>query len=650
MSALKYRPEVDGLRAVAVIPVILFHLGYDTFSGGFVGVDVFFVISGYLITGIIHKGLIEGDFSFVNFWKRRVRRIIPALLAVVAFAIVAGYLLMFRAAWEALGRQSGSALLSIANFEFWRMAGDYWGPDAERSPLLHTWSLSVEEQFYLIYPVIIVLIHKWYSKGLLKIIILGIFLSFTLSCYAGLMHPAAGFYLLPFRAWELMCGGCLAIVVRNSGIGFSHYKWAGIFSWLGIFVLSFSYVFVSSEHQFPGPWGALPVIGTLLILAFAGGGNIVTKLLSARPVVYTGKISYSLYLWHWPVIVFAQYYSEKYQCDPINQLGAIIIFLSLAIISYNLVETPLRKESTQIKWILASAAACLLCSIILIKYQKEYDTSYQNPTVWYGGKYDLTPNQNATGAVIGDRMKGIVFPKRNKQYDLAYAESGIVHPYGEPKVMVFGSSHALMWCGLIDEVCADLKLGVSFFAADATSPFFELPLKSKATYSFSTEDKFLFDQARVKAVKAIQPEVVIVVHKWSGVEKKETKDLLDLLVDNGCRVLLIEEPPRLAIGDVNAPQFIAYLDAPENSVLEKLYVKETNIENHSRGQRMIISIANDREYVDVLPIADLYRNKKGRILARKGKEIIYIDDDHLSAAGASIAKSRFTNYLKQFTN
>ena len=623
MSNLKYRPEIDGLRAIAVIPVILFHLGYESFSGGFVGVDVFFVISGYLITGIIYKGLAEKNFSFINFWKRRIRRILPALLAVIVFTLVTGYLLIFGGSWVSLGRQSIAALFSVANIEFWRMAGDYWGGAAERSPLLHTWSLSVEEQFYLIYPVIIVLIFKWQPKRLRQVLMLGIAISFTLSCFASAMHPNAGFYVLPFRAWELLCGGYLAIVVSQNKVSFSHYKYASIFSGVGVIVIGLSYITISSEHQFPGPWALLPVIGSLLILAFCGGGDIITKLLTFRPLTYVGKLSYSLYLWHWPVIVFAQYYTQRYQCDSLRQWVIIIVFLSLAIVSYYLVETPCRKSKTKIQWIIGAVVACSIFSLILIKNPRKYDVSYQNPTVWKGAQYEFLSNQNV-------------------------GQEGHAHTYdgNQPRVMVLGSSHAIMWCGLIDEICSELRVGVFFGAASGTNPFISLPLEAKPERRLSAKEKLFYDSARVEAVQTLAPKVIIIAHPWSGVKKEDAKDLLDLLEDQGCRVLLIEEPPRLAIGDVSAAQFAAYQDSTSQSVSENLYVREDNLENHERGRSLLFSIASERENVDVLPIADLFRNEEKRILVRAGKDILYMDEDHVSEAGARLIRSRLIDYLK----
>lgn len=215
MNAIEYRPEIDGLRAVAIVPVILFNLGAGWLPGGYLGVDVFFVISGFLITSILLREMTAGQFSFKRFWARRVRRIMPALLLVTVATLVATWILVFPPDRPAIGRQAAATLLSVANFYFWRFAGDYWGSQAEDSPFLHAWSLAVEEQFYVFFPVILSLIVRWFPRrivvGLLAILV-G---SLCLFIYGVQARPSATFYLLPTRAWELATGAVLAAMMHG---------------------------------------------------------------------------------------------------------------------------------------------------------------------------------------------------------------------------------------------------------------------------------------------------------------------------------------------------------------------------------------------------------------------------------------------------
>ena len=218
MGSIRYRPEIDGLRAVAVIPVVLFHLRFQWVTGGFIGVDVFFVISGYLITSIILKEHDEGVFRFSNFWLRRVRRIFPALVVMLIATSIAGYFMMFRGddGLNDLGKHGISAILSFANITMWRIPGDYWGPAAENSLFLHTWSLSVEEQFYFVYPFIMAFLlritRQWIFRAMSALAIC----SFLLYLYASQHYPSATFYLLPMRAWELATGCLVAIFGMES--------------------------------------------------------------------------------------------------------------------------------------------------------------------------------------------------------------------------------------------------------------------------------------------------------------------------------------------------------------------------------------------------------------------------------------------------
>ena len=299
MANVGYRLEIDGLRAVAVIPVILFHMGLSWIPGGFIGVDVFFVISGFLITSIIKKELDQGNFSFRDFWARRVRRILPAMIFVTAVTLAVTYFFVFRPDQQAIGKQALAALLSVANIYFWRSAGDYWGSEAEESPFLHAWSLSVEEQFYLFFPVVMWLIFRFRSQWLQGCILTATLGSLALFLWGLPEHRDATFYLLPTRVWELGTGCLLAVSLGHQSPRSSNF---GIFAIAGLGMVIASYLFVDKLSAGLG----LGVVGAAMIIAF-GQTGLCNKLLSQRSVVHIGKISYSLYLWHWPVLVLAKH-------------------------------------------------------------------------------------------------------------------------------------------------------------------------------------------------------------------------------------------------------------------------------------------------------------------------------------------------------
>ena len=302
----KYRPEIDGLRAVAVVLVLLFHAGWRALAGGFVGVDVFFVISGYLITQIVIADAEAARFSVAGFYERRARRILPALFTVVAACVMAGIFLMAPSQLKGLAESVAAVALSASNFLFFRTTG-YFDGGVEALPLIHTWSLAVEEQFYLLFPILVTLLWRRARNRLLPAIILIAVLSFAWCIWAARVDPAANFYLAPSRAWELLLGAVLAEASRRVPL---HLRVAPAaretLSVLGLVAILGSAITFTSATPFPSEFALLPTIGSALVLAYAVPQTFVGRMLSARPLVRIGLISYSLYLWHQPLFAFAR--------------------------------------------------------------------------------------------------------------------------------------------------------------------------------------------------------------------------------------------------------------------------------------------------------------------------------------------------------
>ena len=336
VQSANYRPEIDGLRFVAVMPVVLFHAGISGFSGGFVGVDVFFVISGYLITGIILRELDNGTFSIMRFYERRIRRIFPALFALIAFVCVVAPASLLPSELRSLPYEVIGALTFVANIVFWRQAS-YFATAAHEKPLLHMWSLGVEEQFYIFAPLILWLLVRRARNGVLPVILAAMVLSFALCVYFTPGSPNPSFYLLPFRAWELLAGSVLATVSTRS----CKPLFKEGFAVVGLLALLVAIFAFDEQTVFPGYAAALPVSGAALIIGFAEG-TLVGRLLSRRPLVFIGLVSYSLYLWHWPLIVF---FRDWGLLDTLSSRVAVV-FLSLACawVSWKYVETPFRRS------------------------------------------------------------------------------------------------------------------------------------------------------------------------------------------------------------------------------------------------------------------------------------------------------------------
>ncbi len=335
-----YRPDIDGLRAIAVFAVVLFHFGFEAFSGGYVGVDVFFVISGYLITGLIIDELEAGKFSLLQFYERRCRRILPALLVVLLVTLLAGGLLQFSDDFESTGKSAAAAALFYANVQFNSEMG-YFGVAANQKPLLHTWSLAIEEQFYIVFPLLLIVIARYHAQRY-ALWLVALMLASLVSGLLVLESAASdAFFLSPYRAWELLLGSLVAIgffpQVGNQRLRL-------MFSAAGLGLVFASVFCFSEQTPFPGIAALLPTVGTAMILHFgASGTNRVSTLLAARPLVFFGLISYSLYLWHWPVIVYTRYYTILEPGIEIK-LICLLVILALAILSWKYIEQPVRKR------------------------------------------------------------------------------------------------------------------------------------------------------------------------------------------------------------------------------------------------------------------------------------------------------------------
>lgn len=337
----RYRADIDGLRAVAVLPVMFFHAGIGPFSGGFVGVDVFFVISGFLITSLLLKDLETGSFSIAHFYERRARRILPALTAMLLAVTFAACIIYPPTQLAAFGERLFATALFYANIHFWQIA-DYFAPQASELELLHVWSLAVEEQFYLFFPPLLWAAWRWTSRRMLVALIgAATLISFALAVYGVAKMPLAAFYFLPFRAWELALGALLALGVMPA----LSLRAAQALALLGVALLAVANLAISEATPFPGWAAALPCLGAALVI-YAGqhhAGTLVGRLLSTRPMVGVGQISYSLYLWHWPLLVMPALYWGR----PLTTGEAwvtVFVSLLLAWLSWKYVEAPFRRR------------------------------------------------------------------------------------------------------------------------------------------------------------------------------------------------------------------------------------------------------------------------------------------------------------------
>ena len=361
-TSLKYRPEIDGLRAVAVFSVVMHHaqfaiFGNDPFKGGFIGVDIFFVISGYLITTILLKEMNASAFSFLAFFERRARRILPALFVVLAVSVPFAWFLLLPLPLVAYAGSVLAAIGSVSNFWFWA-EDSYWADPSQLKPFLHTWSLAVEEQFYLLFPPALLILHRFARRYLLGFFLIGFLVSLQLAQSFSDTHTKTAFYLLPMRGWELLAGSIIACIELERGrIG--HPVMNAIAPPIGLYLIIHSVFTFNEAMQHPSFLTLEPIIGVMLLIWFMRPGEIISKLLSSKPFVWLGKISYSFYLWHFPVFAFARV--QDWFSAPMGKVGFIALSLALSVASYRFIEQPARNKElisgkTFARVILGSAA------------------------------------------------------------------------------------------------------------------------------------------------------------------------------------------------------------------------------------------------------------------------------------------------------
>jgi peptidoglycan/LPS O-acetylase OafA/YrhL len=398
----KYHPSIDGLRAIAVLCVCFFHLDHRWLSGGFVGVDVFFVISGYLITSIIARDCREKRFSFLAFYQRRVSRILPASVLVALVSLGSAVALYTSMDAASAGTAVASAVPGVLNIKL-LFQGNYFESSLDAQPLLHFWSLSLEEQFYLVYPAFYVLVSTR-LPGARTLIIAGLLVASLLACgIATPLAPSASFYLLPTRAWELLAGGLVATLHHDRRLIHAMPGAGGA----GLGLVAVAVMVTPNTAAFPGFWPVLPVLGTALLLCEVARTSMVNNLLSMPVMVAVGRVSYSLYLWHWPIFSFVDY-TMPFANEMVRVISKCLLTLVATVASYRLVENPCRK------WLNAPrrfwAAGCFLASALILAVGlglwvrgQMYLTATPRELA-KGGKTFTTAADAMTVALVGDSL------------------------------------------------------------------------------------------------------------------------------------------------------------------------------------------------------------------------------------------------------
>ena len=434
---MKYRPEIDGLRALAVLPVMLFHAGFDAFSGGFVGVDIFFVISGYLITSIIMSELDAGKFSLLDFYERRARRIIPALVLVILACMPAAWFLLVPSDLEDFASSALSVIIFASNFFFWQQSG-YFETAAELKPLLHTWSLAIEEQYYFLFPLLMMGVWGLSRRHILTMFV-GVFAASLLYAQFTIQYyPSTAFYLLPTRIWELMLGVLCAYYLRVKTLQHPS-VWYESISIIGLALIVYSVIYFDEFTQTPSLSTLIPTGGAALVILFASHSQWTRYFLSGKLIVGIGLISYSAYLWHQPLLAFARH-RVMGEPHPLIMSSLLLIALLLAWLSWYFVETPFRRRrfcKSQRAVFLNTVASLMMVFIIAA------------PLVYYHGfpgrmpEYRWEPeNDYAVENLWNDKaLRYLGFPKHS-EWTNANVTIPISDNISSNKVLIIGDSHA----------------------------------------------------------------------------------------------------------------------------------------------------------------------------------------------------------------
>lgn len=636
--AIGYRRDIDGLRAIAVLPVVLFHLGVAPFSGGFIGVDVFFVISGFLITSIVYREQQAGDFSYARFYERRIRRLFPALAVMLLLTGVVAWFLLLPEDYKLFSEAQGLSVLFLANFHFWNKT-DYFNDAVGNIPLLHTWSLSVEEQFYLLFPPLLLLLIRFVPRRV-NLALFGLAALSLVGAQATVTRvPETAFYLVHLRAWELLAGALLATGAVRPIAG----QWLreGC-AFVGLGLIAGSVFLLDKQTAFPG-LSALPaVLGAALIIhAGASGSTLIGRLLGVKALVFFGLISYSLYLWHWPLFVFAGYYQIA-PLGAVEKLGLFVLACLLGWLSWRYVESPFRRAGEpsdrrrffrRTGWV---AGALVVISL--------------PGTISKGAAFRLPDAVAEISAVEEESI-----PFRRPCFGLSVDDVDnernlcVLGDDGDADFLLWGDSHALSLAHGYDLAAKELGLSGRFLARSECPP----ALGSRE-YRASKVSCSGFNEGVVRYLER-HPEIkqVVLVGVWSSYFANDSESdsdetsfsrglarTLSYLSETGRSVALIEQVPLI---DYSVPQTLARV-AWYARELDVRPLREQYEARMEQSQRVLDALA-EQYLLQRINLADALCDAEYCNVELAGRPL-YRDTNHLSKWGATTVAPRLADALE----
>lgn len=634
MSSIPYRPEIDGLRAIAVAGVVAYHLNPQFLPGGFLGVDVFFVISGYLIASIVLKQKEAGTFTYRDFWARRIKRIIPALAFMISATLIAGWLLMFPPNLQLLGQQAFGAITFHANHVSLWLTNGYWGNTAESLPLLHTWSLGVEEQFYILFPFFIGLLLRQPRERQMGAISLLILISFAACVILTVLRPAHAFYWLPTRAWQIGVGVFLALLRKpHHEVGRE-----SCFATPALLGLACTFVFIEGGKDFPGWKAAIPTVLTAIFIHGSGPSSVASNILTSPPMLFLGKASYSIYLWHWPIIVLFKQSTEKAHLKPSDVAVVMALVAALASFSYLMIERlgkNLRKPFVFATFCIVALGSMSVWVrygpvgnvVILDEYRAE----------WRGGLYDSFKGRRVD---FGTKGKGVTMILPESSAD---ADDGIGRRFagGPKKVLIIGDSHASAAASALERSMQRAGYAGAFMVADGLKPY-----PGSRSSSLSIEEARSFIEKQVKYALGEKPHLVVLVVRADmspAVSRAVLDHVRQLTEPSQARVLVVGQPPLLPIGDVSAPAWFSWYR--EKHGRHPVLTEDPNLD--LKRQKLYFEEQVLSEYGFLLfQAAPRLLDKEGIISTTSELGLNYIDDDHLSEFGWRLLEPELDKFIE----
>ena len=645
-----YRPDIDGLRAFSVFFVIGYHAFPEIFKAGFIGVDIFFVISGYLISSILIRNLKNNSFSFLDFYIRRIRRIFPALILVLVVCFAFGWFSLFPIEFKQLGKHIAGSAGFISNFILWNESG-YFDNAANTKPMLHIWSLGIEEQFYFIWPLILWLIFKIRINYLLFIIFL-IIVSFSFNVYEAKIDKVATFYSPLTRFWELLVGGLLAIIKDDYKGSINSELNSNFLSIFGVGLILLAFFFIDDESAYPGILALFPVIGSFFLI-LAGNNSIFNQIvLSNKVLVWFGLISFPLYLWHWPLISFARIVESDFPNEN-YRLISIVISIFLSWVTYKFLEKPIRYKKSKL---IPATLIILMTGIGLTGLH-----SYKNdglPNRSYVSNFN---EENFKMAFLFSEDDPISHKKCMDTYGLKdFIRYCNLTSSKKAKIALIGDSHArALYDGLafyLKKYNQDLlNLGGRLFLDVETYPIGDK--KEIEVYKGGIRaTQFVLQEPSIETVVMVSKGHYLTDNNWvfklinnqNLKDKKQVWEIamrktLDSAIENNKEVVFVIDNPSLGFDPKSCIYGRPF--SKNNSIKKSCTIPKSKYENESKIYRkLVMSILNDYPSVKVFDAAEYLCDEKKCYGMLNGK-ILYRDNDHLSLEGGKLISKELVKLL-----